>query len=91
MEERGGLSRMSNGIRIGYSLCEKCGEKFKWIGYASKRTRISTQEPVVFEIPEHSKDEMILDYTNANLKGYIEWYCPLCGGYTKVNVNKYED
>ncbi len=81
-----------NRIRKGYSECTHCNKTFKWIGYASVRTKLSDphSEVIAYTIPDRQPDEMLIDYSEAK-NGFVEWYCPLCGYITKVNIDDYEN
>lgn len=81
---------MGNDIRTGYSTCTYCHKTFKWIGYASVRSHIGSSHYRAYTIPNHEKDEMLIDYTQAK-DGEVSGYCPLCGYPIKVNIREYEE
>lgn len=77
-----------NEFKYGESLCEKCKNNIKWVGYKSVRNMLNSSRYEVYRKPNTKKDELAIDFTNADINGNIVCYCPICRKKTNINIFK---
>ena len=76
-------------VKFGKCHCENCNKDFKWRGYKSIKSKLSSQPLMAFDFLDMNFDGIEVDLANADKCGFVLASCPECDSLIKIDSNNY--